>query len=363
MMEATIFIHVRFLFINQRNIMMFKKNGFILFLLLSLLIPINAQKEVNISGKILNNQSGIVRLLSFAEETEYGKSSIEKDGTFAIYFTPPATDYYRLEIDKDVYLILIIQQGETITLKADTKKTDDAKIEGSPHSSMVYEIRNGLQKIFAENPAQAKDTLVRKAKTFSLDFMKEHTSSLSCLFLFQFIDMVEDSAILNKVFTNLQKDYGENPLVAYYYEKYERAVKLAPGHQAPEISLSDSTGKSIKLSDFRNKYVLIDFWASWCGPCRRETPSLLKLYGNYHSKGLEILGVSLDDNPQAWLNYIHLNKLTWPQVSDLKAWKSQVVQDYSIEGIPMMILLDKQGKVIAKGRTDSLEPIIAKLFE
>lgn len=128
------------------------------------------------------------------------------------------------------------------------------------------------------------------------------------------------------------------------------------GDVAPEISLPDPNGNIISLSSLRGKYVLIDFWASWCGPCRRENPNVVRVYKEYKDKGLEIYGVSLDMNKGLWLQAIEADQLTWKHVSDLAYWNSVVVPTYEINGIPATFLLDKDGKIIAKNlRGEALE--------
>jgi peroxiredoxin len=126
-----------------------------------------------------------------------------------------------------------------------------------------------------------------------------------------------------------------------------RLVKV--GTQAPEIIEKDVTGKLVKLSNFRGKYVLIDFWASWCGPCRQENPSLVKLYQRFKDKGLVILGVSLDkpDGRADWLKAIKDDQLDWVQVSDLKGWASSVAKLYGVRAVPQNFLVDPDGKIIA----------------
>jgi peroxiredoxin len=138
------------------------------------------------------------------------------------------------------------------------------------------------------------------------------------------------------------------------------------GAIAPEFTQNDPDGNPVKLSSFRGKYLLVDFWASWCGPCRAENPNVVKAYTKYHDKGFEILGVSLDDEKGRtnWLNAIKKDGLTWKQVSDLKAWNNEAAQLYAIKAIPQNVLLDPSGKIIAKNlRAEALDKKLAELLQ
>ena len=136
------------------------------------------------------------------------------------------------------------------------------------------------------------------------------------------------------------------------------------GGTAPDFAQATPEGSFLKLSDLRGKVVLVDFWASWCGPCRRENPHVVKLYQRYKAKGFEILGVSLDNDRNRWLAAIQQDGLTWYHVSDLKGWKNEVAQLYSVSSIPHTILLDKEGKILARNlRGAALEQKLAELFD
>ncbi len=136
------------------------------------------------------------------------------------------------------------------------------------------------------------------------------------------------------------------------------------GGQAPNFVQKSPEGEEINLSDFRGKVLLVDFWASWCGPCRRENPHVVSLYKKYRDQGFEILGVSLDNNKDRWLKAIATDKLEWKHVSDLKGWKNEVAKMYNITAIPHTILLDEEGKIIARNlRGHSLEQKLEELFD
>jgi len=174
---------------------------------------------------------------------------------------------------------------------------------------------------------------------------------------------------------------GQSPLFITYANEYletygdesESAQKLRAqiknaqsfviGAEAPDFTMSDMEGKAVNLSDFKGKVVLIDFWASWCGPCRKENPHVVKLYEKYKEDGFEILGVSLDKTKDRWVQAVAKDGLTWPQVSDLKGWQNEVAQMYSVKSIPHTVLLDKEGKILAfKLRGPQLDQALNQIF-
>ena len=135
------------------------------------------------------------------------------------------------------------------------------------------------------------------------------------------------------------------------------------GTIAPDFTMNNPEGKPIQLSSLRGKVVMIDFWASWCGPCRQENPNVVKLYQQYHEKGFEIIGVSLDRTKEDWVKAIQDDKLTWIHVSDLQYWQNAAALLYSVKLIPQSYLLDKEGKIIAKGlRNEQLDKKLKELF-
>ncbi|MEQ8706682.1 MAG: TlpA disulfide reductase family protein [Phaeodactylibacter sp.] len=150
---------------------------------------------------------------------------------------------------------------------------------------------------------------------------------------------------------------------ASMYAQIEQMKALLEGGTAPSFSQAKPDGAELSLADFRGKVVLLDFWASWCGPCRRENPNVVKVYEKYKDKGFEILGISLDSNRDKWLKAIEADSLTWPHVSDLKGWQNEVAQLYGVRSIPHTVLIDAEGQVIAnKLRGPALEAKLAEIF-
>jgi len=170
------------------------------------------------------------------------------------------------------------------------------------------------------------------------------------------------------VYTELEPLYsGLDPKMkdSYFGKKIKVALETAKttaiGSAAPDFTLNDVNGKPVSLASFKGKYTLVDFWASWCGPCRQENPNVVKAYNTYKAKGFEILGVSLDDKKENWEKAIQQDNLGWKHVSDLKGWQSSAAALYDVKGIPMNFLLDKDGKIIAKNLRG--EDLVKKLSE
>jgi peroxiredoxin len=156
----------------------------------------------------------------------------------------------------------------------------------------------------------------------------------------------------------------DNPaLLSQLSQQAGRMRSSTIGAEAPEIEMETPEGEMMKLSDLRGKYVLIDFWASWCGPCRRENPNVKKVYSKYKDKGFEILGVSLDRDKSRWIKAIEADGLPWPHVSDLRQWKNEAAQTYGVSSIPYTVLVDPEGKIVAtRLRGASLEAKLAEVF-
>jgi len=283
--------------------------------------------------------------------------------------------------------MLILKPGEVVEMSVDARDfMKNLKISGSTESAQVlanqriidiakfkldsistlsYQVladskRDSLMKIYQA----AFDQLNLAKKTALTNFMVNNTTSLANLFLPDALPIDDNLDAYMKLDAGLSKAYPDNFYVTNLHNQIAAAQKTQVGSMAPDFTLPDTNGINFTLSSLKGKYVLVDFWASWCGPCMKEMPNVVKLYGDFHPKGLEIVGVSLDKARPSWLNAIKTKNLSWIMVSDVKFWQSLVVPLYNVSAIPYTVLLDKEGKIIAKNlRGDDLYRKVQTLMQ
>lgn len=193
------------------------------------------------------------------------------------------------------------------------------------------------------------------------EMIKKNSNMYASIIAIQGLDPEKYFDLFAEVDKNLSKKFPNNQNVLIFHDIVTKSMALAIGQEAPEINLPDTQGKELSLKSLRGKIVLVDFWASWCGPCRKEMPNVVKAYAKYKDKGFEIYGVSLDQSKDKWLEAIQKDGITWPQVSDLKYWDCEAAKLYNVQGIPFTVLLDKDGKILAKNlRGEELEAALEK---
>jgi peroxiredoxin len=214
-------------------------------------------------------------------------------------------------------------------------------------------------KEFQEEYAQKEAPLNNEAKEINLSFIKSYPQSWVSLLTIQ--DYARGGADLNEfaaLFDALSPELKASTIGVDLAEKVQGADKTAIGKAAPDFTLPTASGKLVSLHDLKGKYVLIDFWASWCGPCRAENPNVVKAYNAYKTKGFTIVGISLDDTSfkSKWIAAIQNDHLDWTQLCDLKGWASKPVGMYAVTGIPQNFLVDPNGNIVAKNlRGEDLE--------
>ena len=251
---------------------------------------------------------------------------------------------------------VVEQKSAYEALMVNDKKNADALVSQSQGkvSSVVQKYQNEYKEIDSYLSSRLKDAI------------KSNKQDI-CVLMFLDIFPREQNAELHKeVITALHDKYPEHLIVKDRWGYMNSpASKVAIGAIAPELEFPDPEGKMRKLSDLRGKVVLLDFWASWCGPCRRENPNVTRIYSQYHDKGFEVFSVSLDSDAASWKRAIEADKLVWPNhVSDLKKWQSQAAAIYGVRSIPSTFLLDKEGRIVQRDlRGADLERAVKQLVE
>ncbi|MCC7331776.1 MAG: AhpC/TSA family protein [Flavobacteriales bacterium] len=282
--------------------------------------------------------------------------------------------------------IVLFVQNDSIHIGGSFQDIPSLKISGSATHNLFDDFKKGIkthdeklaeltERFYAADAAGQEEEIEKidseyyateeiKQK-FVEDFINMNKSSVVAPFIgLRFLAPIYDIEKLEALSKLFEKDAASSVYTKLINERLALLKSTEVGVKAPEFSQNDTSGNPISLSEFKGKYVLIDFWASWCGPCRAENPNVVAAYKKFNKKGFEIFGVSLDENKAKWIDAIHQDKLTWKQVSDLKGWGNEVAKMYGVNSIPHSILLDKEGTIVAKNlRGDELHKKLAEVLE
>lgn len=307
------------------------------------------------------------------------------DGNFELISTIEKLDFYQIGIDSKNRINLGLHPNEEVTLTIRNSQFEqDYNISGSSESEKIQQVIGlqikGFQKqdslgkaiqaaqqqqdvmLFTQLRQIAQEAALEYQNTLA-EFAVSNSSSIASLIALQQLNIDQNFEVYDKVLTDLKPSMEGHFFYDNFASVLESKKKLAVGAIAPDLKFPNPTGKLVTISDYRGKYVLLDFWASWCKPCRMENPNVVKMYEKYSSKGFEIVGISLDQKEQAWVSAINQDKLAWPQMSDLKGWSAEPAQVYGVRAIPATFLLDPEGKIIAKDlRGPALEEKLQELF-
>ncbi|MGZ4034290.1 MAG: redoxin family protein [Bacteroidia bacterium] len=318
---------------------------------------------------------------------------LNENGEFTMNPVIKEVGFYRLKASDKNFATFIFDTNQKVTVTGDvTDLGNTYNVEGSADSKLFWEVnqasaknykkRDSLQKTFQAFVNVAKmdslridsmsnalekpyTELVNQHNEYLKNFIDKNPSSFASLAAIQQLQPEEFMDSYIKLDEGLFKKYPNSPYIKAFHEGVTKSKKLAVGTPAPEITMNTPEEKPLSLSSLKGKIVLVDFWASWCGPCRAENPNVVKAYEKYKSKGFDVFSVSLDKEPEAWKKAIKADNLSWKNhVCDFKFWQSPVVSLYNFNSIPTNVLIDKEGKIVAKNlRGEDLEKKLAEIFK
>jgi len=353
--------------------------------------------EYTIEGTIANLPGKIVYLEEIRDRSWVIIDSVETSSKVAFKGDLDDVDFFRIRLVDNKFLPVFLD-GKPVTFTADAKdlfatvqyknsrenqiyadfNREDLEmnkkhselsakldaLQSKPRSDSATEYMKQIKNLEAERDAYIKKTI------------EDNVSSPIVFSMLSYTDWENDFPFIESVTTKIKQNLPDykytaslvtnvNQYKAYTAQQAEKEKNspAAIGMEAPEFAIPDVNGKMVRLSSYRGKYLLLDFWASWCGPCRQESPNVVKVYNKYKGKDFDVLSVSLDDSKDKWLQAIEKDGFTWRQLSELKSWQSTVVSLYKLESIPATFLIDPKGVIIAKNlHGKALDQKLTKLF-
>ena len=373
---------------------MIKSLAYILIIFISILLStLFAQEAFNflLKGQIFSSKTDSVSILQDLGKNKFRtvyEFQLDEKGNFEEVLNLVDKDYYILQLSDGQRVNLIIQGPDTINVYGNGKSLFfQSNIVGSEASTemnnfirtnYIYQAKldsvNNYLKQNQEKRNEIQQSFMPIYHAFEGEkkqFLARNTKSPSLLALLPTFDIQNEFPLYERTVEGLNAAFGESPTVKRIVkqleinkEKLEAMKPLSPGSEAKEIALPNPEGDTLRLSDYKGKIVLLDFWASWCGPCRKENPNVVKLYEKYKKDGFEVFSVSLDKSKEGWEKAIKQDGLNWEgHVSDLKFWNSSAARSYNVSSIPFTVLIDKEGKVIkTRLRGAQLESVLQDIF-
>lgn len=340
---------------------------------------------VKVSGILTNTPEGKLQLAQFVDDSTEPIETLDlKDGgKFEYTLKLEGPGFYELNLmDKRIVRLALYDQD--VQVYYDFNDENSLRVEGSEDSKNMLKIEslmtefqeklNELNDAYFEAMSKRDQEAIKNIQNQAMameaaqgqkvkEALEGMNGSFAAMAGISLLNLKNEFLFVDQLVSELNEKYPNTKMIQIMANQLDEMRALSIGQIAPEISLPDPEGNMVNLSDLRGKYVLIDFWAAWCRPCRQENPNVVRLYNEYNEKGFEVFGVSLDRTKDAWVKAIDEDQLTWTHVSDLKYFNSAAAALYQINAIPATYMLDPEGKIIAKDlRGSSLENKLKEIF-
>ena len=370
------------------------KKIFTLACAVAVLASCNKSDSYTINGTVQGFEDGTKVYINEQGENGFVKidSTEVKGGTFELKGTAAEPDLKFIELgNTQEYIVPFILENGEIKVTYDKVKPEDAKVVGtknndylSSYNTEAFKIQKEAQTFQEQNnqkmmeAQQAQDIatiqslmdeynkITEKIKNQNIEYVKTNKDAYISLILLEQLAAAQavTSEEFKTIYDGLDADLKTTKKGKELADKLANIEKVAVGKMAPEFSAPNVDGQMVSLKESLGKVTIIDFWASWCAPCRQENPNVVALYNKFKDQGLAIIGVSLDKDAEAWKKAITDDNLTWTQVSNLKFWQDPIAKEYNVESIPAMFVLDASGKIVAKDlRGAELEAKVAELLK
>jgi len=340
-----------------------------------------------ITGTVENPQDkGVITVAKISASSREVLDTLYLDtkNTFETTVETNGPEFFQINFYNSQVATLIVNDEDLNIVADGGDRNGKLEITGSKDMEYMAELQDimknqseEVQKINAEYMAARKAQDQEKMKNLQDDFLlmqekkkekikkrvEEMLPSLAAIQAMNFFNPNEDFEFMQTVADRIYEAHPKSDMASFYKKQMDEMAKISVGAQAPNFSMPTPEKDTVSLTDFRGDYVLVDFWAAWCKPCRQENPNIVEAYKKYKDQGFQILGVSLDKKREDWLRAIEEDNLEWTQVSELKFWQTPIVQEYKITGIPFSLLIGPEGKIVAKNlRGEKLHEKLAEIY-